>query len=135
LVKENSLEKNLILKSRIEISDTLKKGKRFDSGTIRIILLPNPELKKLKVAFLVSKRLGRESVLRNKIKRWFREIFRTNKQYFPDQVQIIITSPRPYAELDYTSLKNDFLEVVGSEKFTNFVNQNLSKTDIPAKNE
>ena len=134
-MKENSLEKNLILKKRIEIADTLRRGKRFDCRTIRIILLPNPELKKFKVAFLVSKRLGRESVLRNKIKRWFREIFRVNKRYFPDQVQIIMTSQKPYTELDFSSLTNDFLEVVRSEKFTDFVNQNLSETDIPIKSE
>jgi len=134
-VKENSLEKNLILKKRIEIADTLKRGKRFDCRSIRIILLPNKELKKFKVAFLVSKRLGRESVLRNKIKRWFREIFRLNKKYFPDQVQIIMTSQKQYTELDFSSLTNDFLEVVRSEKFTDFVNQNLPKTDIPLQNE
>ena len=54
---------------------------------------------------------------------------------FPDQVQIIMTSQKPYAELDFSSLTNDFLEVVRSEKFTDFVNQNLSKTDIPIKSE
>lgn len=134
-MKENSLPKNLILKNRNEIADTLKRGKRFDCGSIRIILLPNPELKKFKVAFLVSKRLGRESVLRNKIKRWFREIFRLNKKYFPDQVQIIMTSQKKYTELDFSSLTNDFLEVVRSEKFTDFLNQNLSKTDISLQNE
>lgn len=134
-MKENSLEKNLILKKRIEIADTLKRGKRFECRSIRIILLPNPELKKFKVAFLVSKRLGRESVLRNKIKRWFREIFRLNKKYFPDQVQIIMTSQKQYSELDFSSLTNDFLEVVRSEKFTDFVNQNLSKSDIPIQSE
>jgi len=133
-VKENSLEKNLILKNRIEISDTLKRGKRFDTGTIRIILLPNPELKKLKVAFLVSKRLGRKSVLRNKIKRWLREIFRQNKKYFPGHAQIIITSQVMYEELDYTALKNDFLEVVRSEKFTDYTNQILSKVSIAPQN-
>ncbi|MBU4485999.1 MAG: ribonuclease P protein component [Candidatus Delongbacteria bacterium] len=129
-MKENSLEKNLILKKRNDIAETLKSGKRFNHGTIRIILLTNPEIKKFKVAFLVSKRLGRKSVLRNKIKRWFREIFRQNKKYFPDHVQIIFTSPVMYEELNYTALKNDFLEVVRSEKFTDFVNQSLSKSDF-----
>jgi len=133
-LKENSLEKNLILKKRDEIAETLKSGKRFNHGTIRIILFTRPEIKKLLVAFLVSKRLGRKSVLRNKVKRWLREIFRQNKKYFPDHVRIIITSPVKYEELDYTALKNDFLEVVRSEKFTDFANQILSKASVAPQN-
>jgi ribonuclease P protein component len=133
-VKENSLKKNLILKKRNEIAETLKNGRRFDLRSIRIIILPKHSLTHLKAAFLVSKKLGKESVLRNKVKRWLREIFRQNKQYFPGRLQIIITSRSPYSELDYSTLKSDFLEVVRSEKFTDFVNQSLSETVVPVQN-
>jgi ribonuclease P protein component len=129
-VKENTLRKNLILKNRDDITETLKAGRRFEYGAVKIILFPDPGQKCLKVAFLVSKRLGRRAVLRNKIKRWLREIFRNNKKYFPQSVRIILTSPLKYEGLSYDSLKNDFLEVVRSERFTDFVDQILSKNDI-----
>jgi ribonuclease P protein component len=129
-VKQNSLRKDLILKNRDDIAETMKRGRRFDHGAVRIILFPDPAAQSIKVAFLVSKRLGKRAVLRNKIKRWFREIFRNNKKYFPGSVRIVLTSPLKYEGLEYNSLKNDFLEVVRSERFTDFVNQNLSGNDI-----
>jgi len=133
-LKENSLKKNLILKKRSDIVEVLKNGKRFERGSVRIIILKDKPAS-LKIAFLVSKRLGRKAVLRNKVKRWFREIFRTHKQYFPVPAHIIMTSAANYEDLDFNKLKNDFLEVVRSEEFTDFINQILSESNISLQEE
>jgi ribonuclease P protein component len=129
-MKENSLNKNLILKKRDDIALVLKKGKRFDHGCIKLILLPDTETPFIKIAFLVSKKLGRKAVLRNKIKRWMREIFRVNKKYFPDHLRIIMTPTVKYEELDHNSLTSDFLEVVRSEKFTDHINKILPESNF-----
>ncbi|MBN2856835.1 MAG: ribonuclease P protein component [Candidatus Delongbacteria bacterium] len=129
-MKENSLKKNLMLKKRDDIAEVLKKGKRYDRGCIKLILLPDTETPFLKIAFLVSKKLGRKAVLRNKIKRWMREIFRVNKKYFPDHVRIIMTPTVRYEELDHNSLTSDFLEVVRSEKFNDYINKILPESNF-----
>ncbi|MDY0017095.1 MAG: ribonuclease P protein component [Candidatus Delongbacteria bacterium] len=133
-MKENSLKKDLILKKRNDIVEVLKNGRRFGRGSVRLILLRR-DIQSLKIAFLVSKKYGRKAVLRNKIKRWFREIFRQNKACFPVHAHIIMTSAVSYEDLDFTILKNDFLEVVRSEEFTDFISQILPESNIPVKEE
>jgi ribonuclease P protein component len=95
----------------------------------------NRNFESLKIAFLVSKRYGRKAVLRNKVKRWFREIFRNNRHYFPVPAHIVMTSAFNYEDLDFNKLKNDFLEVVRSEEFTDFIGQILSESNISFQEE
>ncbi|MFO7810602.1 MAG: ribonuclease P protein component [Candidatus Delongbacteria bacterium] len=134
-MKENSLKKDLILKKRESIAQALKKGKRFQRGCIRLIIFPCAEKSELKIAFLVSKKLGRKAVLRNKTKRWMKEVFRISRKYFPRGTHIIMTPVVRYERLDYDSVLKDFSEVVKSEEFARFVNTIISENNIPVQND
>lgn len=132
-VKENSLPKKLILKNKKIISSVIKNGKRFNRGSLRIILMKDIEESNFKVAFLVSKRLGKRAVLRNRIKRYLREIFRTNKLYFPQNYDIIMTVKTAYINIGYKLLEKEFMSIVTSEEFTDYLNKNLPTDIISSK--
>lgn len=126
-MKENSLNRNLILKNRNDITQTLRNGIRFENDSLRIIVLKKPEESNFKVAFLVSKKLGKRAVVRNKIKRWMREIFRCNKAKFPTSHHIILTATKRYDQIKFKNIKEDFMEIISSEKFNNYINKILPK--------
>ncbi len=97
-----------------------KKGSFFKSDLLWIVLLENSQKSENKVAFLVKKKLGRKAVLRNKVKRWLREIYRTNKKVFPENCNIVLLPAKPYKGLNFQKLYEDFLKIVSSQKFTDF---------------
>ncbi|MCK5760695.1 MAG: ribonuclease P protein component [Candidatus Delongbacteria bacterium] len=132
-MKENSLNRNLILKNRNDITQVLRNGTRFENDSLRIIVLKRTEESNFKVAFLVSKKLGKRAVVRNKIKRWMREIFRCNKAKFPVLHHIILTATKRYDQIKFESIKEDFMEIISSEKFNNYASKIVPK--VPSSNE
>ncbi len=77
-VLDNTLPKDIILRSKLEVTDL------FDSGTFdrrKSVTLIFKESEQTMVGFFVSKRCGKAHD-RNKIKRWLREIYRCNKNQF-----------------------------------------------------
>ncbi|MBN2789567.1 MAG: ribonuclease P protein component [Candidatus Delongbacteria bacterium] len=131
-MKENSLKKNLILKNKDDITQALRNGTRFENDSLRIIISKGNGESNFKVAFLVSKKLGKRAVLRNKIKRWLREIFRYNKNEFPISYHVILTVKQRYDQISYKSLKEDFMEIITSEKFNNYTSKIIPK--VPGTN-
>ncbi len=128
-LEDEKLPRKLILKKKKEIALTLKKGFRINGRYLRIVLY-NKSINfesNFKVAFLVSKRMGKRAVLRNRVKRWLREIFRKNKALFNKFENIILTVIVPYDQVNFDLLKNDFENIVKSEKFNNQGNQDLPK--------
>jgi len=124
-VKENSLNRNLILKNKNDITQILRNGTRFENDSLRIIVLKRTEESNFKVAFLVSKKLGRRAVLRNQIKRWMREIFRCNKAKFPNFHHIILTATKRYDQINFKGLNQDLMEIISSEKFNNYIDKTI----------
>lgn len=76
------------IKNKKEISDIFKKGQRYECYGYKIIYRANTE-KNDRLAILVSRKNG-NAVKRNKIKRFFREIFRKNKIKYPPHLDILI---------------------------------------------
>ena len=126
-MKENSLRRNLILKNKNDITQILRNGTRFENDSLRIIVLKRTEESNFKVAFLVSKKLGKRAVARNRIKRWMREIFRCNKAKFPMSHHIILTVTKRYDQVNFNRIEENFKEIISSEKFNNYSNQIVSE--------
>lgn len=126
-MKENSLNRNLILKNKNDITQALRNGVRFENDSLRIIVLKRSEESNFKVAFLVSKKLGKRAVVRNRIKRWMREIFRVFKAEFPKSHYIILTVTKRYDQVNFKSIKENLMEIISSEKFNNYSNKVVSE--------
>ncbi len=114
------LPRSVLLKSRVDIKTLLGKGKRFKSGSVTITLYRVSKESNFKVAFLVSKKLGKKAWLRNRVKRWLRELFRKSKSSFPRGYHIAVSVRRPYVGLRYNDLKKDYNELITGEEFTDF---------------
>ncbi len=86
------------IKKKKEISEIIKWGKRHNCYGFKIIYRENDEIID-RVAILVSRKIG-NAVKRNKIKRFFREIFRKNKSEFPPYFDILI---QPQSGIELTN--------------------------------
>ena len=82
------MKKNRRIKKKREISEVLKNGQRYSCLGYKIIYRVNEE-KNDRLAVLVSRKTG-NAVRRNRIKRFFREIFRKNDNEFPPYFDILI---------------------------------------------
>ncbi len=76
------------IKNKKDISEILKNGQRYKCNGYKIIYIENEE-KNDRLAILVSRKTG-NAVKRNRVKRFFREIFRKNKIEFPPYLDILI---------------------------------------------
>ena len=80
-VLEGSLPKRQILHSSKEFEQLLKGGKRVSLNNFDIIFKAN-NFSYPRMGYIVSKKISAKAVVRNRIKRIFREYFRQNKQFF-----------------------------------------------------
>lgn len=60
-----------------------------------------------KAGFIVSKKISKKAVIRNKVKRRLREIYRLNKHSLPDSLQLIIVAKKGVDKLKYSDLENE----------------------------
>ena len=81
-----TLQKNEILRGRNSFSNVFKNGKLI-SGKYSSILYIKSDSKK--IGFVVSKTI-KKAVTRNRQKRLLREIYRLNKNRFPDHYHIVL---------------------------------------------
>jgi ribonuclease P protein component len=61
-----------------------------------------------RLGITVSRKVG-NSVVRNRVKRWFREVFRKYLREIPGQADIIINAKSSCAKADYMGLREEFL--------------------------
>ncbi|MGA1862164.1 ribonuclease P protein component [Deferribacter thermophilus] len=60
-----------------------------------------------KVGFIVSKKISKKAVIRNKVKRRLREIFRLNKYDLPDTVNLIIVAKKGVEKVSFSDLEDE----------------------------
>lgn len=89
-----------------------KKGSRYRAKYFNLIYLSN-NLEFSRMATVVSRKVG-NSVERNKIKRHMREIFRRNKEWLKNPVDMVIIPKKDILELDWTSLQKEYLAAIDS---------------------
>ena len=102
-----TLSKYEIIRKRKEIEQVLKKGNRIQTDTVILRFLPAPEKR---VAFLVPKQI-KTAVMRNLIRRRFREIYRLNKTAFADGFEYIIQARENAVNINFTDLKDNLLNL------------------------
>jgi ribonuclease P protein component len=84
--QDKKLPREIILKSKSEIDRVIKSGKKITRDSFNVFVRQSEQTR---VAFLVSKKIG-TAVMRNRMKRLFREGYRLNKDKFLDKEVVII---------------------------------------------
>ena len=84
--QDKKLPREIILKSKSEIDRVIKSGKKVTRDSFNIFVRQSEQTR---AAFLVSKKIG-TAVMRNRMKRLFREGYRLNKDNFLDKEVVII---------------------------------------------
>ena len=82
-------------------------GRRFDAGKFVLFGRPN-DLGYHRLGLTVSRKVGC-AVIRNRIKRLFREIFRKFSADIPCHFDLVVNAKRECATAAYTGLRDSFL--------------------------
>ena len=101
------LRKNEILRGRIGFNNVFENGKWL-SGKYCSVLYVKSDSRK--IGFVVSNRIKR-AVFRNRQKRLLREIFRLNKNSFPESFHIILLAKG--ITDNFSLLEQDVLKLLG----------------------
>jgi len=102
-----SLPKKEIIRGKKSFERVLTNGKRFTKGYLKIFVCSGSERK---VGFAISSKV-RKAVVRNRIKRWLREIYRKEKYILKDNAEIIMLIDGFDSKMSYNSLKEDVLNI------------------------
>lgn len=94
-------------------------GKVFKT---KLLVFNYSESDRMRLGVIVTKKVG-NSVVRNRTKRWIREVFRTQRDLFAKTLDLVII-PRK-SDFDFDDIKRDFLYF--AEKY------NGKTSDIPGK--
>ncbi len=99
-----SLPKSSIIKKQGCFSDLFSQGRRITGRNGQLI---TKSCDKSKVAFVVGKKVG-GAVIRNRIKRYLREFYRTHKNLIPQQTAVIFQVFRAAPTMTYHDIESEF---------------------------
>lgn len=106
---DRKLRKKEILSSRKELNTVFKTAKSVSSQALSVLYIDAPSRK---VAFFVAKDVAPKAVMRNRIKRYLREIYRNHKECFPDDYWYIIQARTSVVNKSFQQLQSELLDLV-----------------------
>ena len=101
-----NLPKEEILRGREHFNQVFKKGQKVSGNNVLIIYL-NADSRK--IGFVVSRKI-KKAVIRNRYKRLLREIYRLNKDKFPEKGHILLLAKG--RSDDFWVLKSEIFELL-----------------------
>jgi len=105
--KRYLLSKKEIIKSKKSFERIIKDGIEFKGNYLKIFIYSSDERR---VGFAVSKKVGK-AVLRVKVKRWLREIYRREKSGLNSKNDLIILIDSFNSNVNYNTLRSDILNI------------------------
>jgi len=102
-VKKEGLPKKERLRKDKEFQAVFREGKKLWINSILLIIYKPNSLNYRRLGIVVSKKI-KKATQRNKVKRWIRELFRRNKDWFPENCDIIIIPHPNLLNLEYKKL-------------------------------
>ena len=99
------------LRKRREFLSVYKRGDKVQATYFVFYLLEN-RLPYNRLGITVSRKIGR-AVVRNRIKRHLREIFRANKQAITPHCDLVVNAKRAAANVYTQQIQEDFLKAIG----------------------
>jgi ribonuclease P protein component len=108
-----SLKRNEIIRKNNDIKNLYSNGNKITGKYVIIYFYKG---NKRKVAFIVSKKLDKRAVVRNRIKRWLREIYRHGKFQIINNVELLVIARYNILNTEYRLLEDEI------EKLFNNIN-------------
>ncbi|AKU92848.1 ribonuclease P protein component [Vulgatibacter incomptus] len=106
-----SFPKDQRLLSRGDFLRAKARGRKVHTEHLLALALPPPaSARGRRVGLTVSGKVG-NSVERNRVKRWLRQIFRTERDALPDRVDLVLIAKQGAPDADEARLRAEFLEV------------------------
>ncbi len=106
-----AFKKNERLRRRSEFSALFKSGKRIHSEYLTVILSTNTsDVRRL--GLVIGKKVRKEAVRRNRMKRLLREFFRLNKHRLSASQDILIVARKDFSFMKYRDLCSALEEVL-----------------------
>ncbi|MFA5714166.1 MAG: ribonuclease P protein component [Candidatus Paceibacterota bacterium] len=105
------LPKENRLKRKKEFEAVFKEGKTL-KGNYVFLKYSKEEDEKTKIGFVVSKKVSKLAVIRNKAKRRMREIVRLRKKEIKDGMRIIIIALSPIKDAGYEEIEKDIANLL-----------------------
>jgi len=100
-------ESNRIQKSKINIKSNLKSSKRLSSKSLNLLVKRNTNLNSLLVSVIISKKVIKSSVVRNKYKRRLKEVFRIHYSDKLINYELIIIPKSSIVKFDFWEMKKE----------------------------
>jgi len=98
------LPKNNRLKNKKEFKEIFRKGKGFEKDFLFLKIKKNNS-KKIKVGFIVPKKVNKKAVVRNKIKRRLREIIKEEFFKIKPGINIVLVVKKDIEKKDFLEIK------------------------------
>lgn len=86
-------------------------GRRVSHPALRIVFRPN-EFDHPRLGLAVSRKVSKRAVVRNRIKRRLRELFRRNGEHVPPSVDLVVIAMPPMRDLGFQETREVFLELL-----------------------
>ena len=109
LPKENRLTK------KKDFEGVFKKGKGFNEGFLFLKIEKN-NLEKSRFAFIVSKKINKKAVDRNKIKRRLREVVRKSLPRINPGIDGVFVVQRDVKDKEFSEIKKTTIEILKKAK-------------------
>lgn len=108
----SSFPKEARLRRRSEFLSVQEKGLKVPSECLVALVLPRPEGTAMtRVGLTVSSKVG-NAVVRNRVRRHLRELFRRQRSAFPPGLDVVLIAKGVAAEADQPRLERSFSRVV-----------------------
>jgi len=109
--RPSGFPKQVRLRRRSEFLVVQDQGMKFPTECLLGIVLPRPDSgRQTRVGFTVSSKVG-NAVVRNRIRRRLRELFRRQRDAFPEGLDVVLIARGSAAQADLPRLKRAFERV------------------------
>ncbi len=96
------------IKKKKDFQQIQENGDKFFSKHFIIFSLKNNDNQN-KIGITISKKVDKRAVVRNRLKRYIREIYRTNKEKILDNHKLVVIAKKNAGNLKYHDVKRELL--------------------------